>query len=89
LSKGPFLFGLCKVNLQVLYIFFESVNPGCSDLTNCLRVIVFELFYDVDIAGFFQLLDLYTQVAGRSICFKKVNSASFTLIRSDITAKRN
>lgn len=58
-----------NISLQSLHILFEGRNTFFSDLTNRQGVIIPELFCNLYVLRLFQLLDLYTEVAGRGTGF--------------------
>jgi len=77
-----------QVAVQVLYILFKRLYPKRSDSANGLRIILFELLDNINVARLFEFINLNAQISrcGIGFSFKKVNSASFTLISRETTA---
>lgn len=68
MKEGLPVFRGVEIGLNSSYIAFKGFLSGAGDPAEGLRVVVPELFYDLDVAGFFQLVDLHTEVTCRSIC---------------------
>ena len=60
---------LPEIGLQVFYIFVKRNDSGRGNPARSLRIIVFELFDNFNIAGFFELINLHTEVTRRGIGF--------------------
>jgi len=61
-------FARLKVGLDGGYIAFKGLLASSSDLAEGLRVVITKLLDDFNIPGFFQLIDLHTEVSRRGIC---------------------
>ncbi len=61
------LFVKSQVRLQIVYIFFKSLDTYRCYFTDGLRIIVFKLLHHFNISCFFQLVDLHTEIARRCV----------------------
>ena len=61
------LFFYIQIRLQVPHIFLKGLDTLRGNLTDGLRIVILELFRNIDITGFLKLIDLDAQVTGRSV----------------------
>ena len=77
-----------QIRLQTLNILVKCFSSGARDFANRMRVIVFKIFYYINISRFPKFIDLHTEVSCLALVlsFNTVNSASCSRIRKEMIA---